>query len=719
NHSRRLRRSYAACQLEREPDEDTQLVKKSPYGVSGDKIRAGDRAPDATMLMRRPGGEEMRLFNVIQGGNMHTILVFVGRAPRDLESDVREMVKYCEVGIASIALLAPSGSEPQDLAGVGRFVDAGGHAYAGYEVGEDETMFVAVRPDGMIGSQIRRINVLAVIAALAIIAPMSASIVYGLLAITFLFIALHCSRNRYSAPLPPGPKSWPILGNMKDMKTEQLWLTTSEWAKKYGSVVYVHVLRQGIVYLNTEEAVTDLLEKRASIYSDKPNLVMAPELCGAGNMLVFTGYGALARRQRRLMSQVLNQNSIEQHRMILEKSAWELVNHMLTHPENCFAHIRRYAAGIVLKIVYGIEMQNDSKTKRLAPEKGKWRETNTESLTYLDLVERTTLLLANKITAGGGIWAVDMFPLLKHLPAWFPGAEFKHRAARWKETIDELRERPWAAAKRNIASGEAAPSFCSTFLGDHEKTLTEREELDVRDAANSMYTASMDTTAAVVSHFLLAMVHYPDVMRRAQQELDDVLGGDRLPTFADRERLPYLDAVFEESMRWGCPVPLGLPHSVMRDDVYQGMRIPKGSVIFANIWNILRDSNIYPDPDNFNPERFLDGSRNNNGLSRARQRDPRAFVFGFGWRRCPATHLVESSVWLLIATLIAAFDISKVTHPNSPHPVEPKVTYENCAFRTPSEFEVDIRPRPGTARNRCDSDSREVCGVTFLMTIPY
>ncbi|THH15228.1 hypothetical protein EW146_g5214 [Bondarzewia mesenterica] len=507
---------------------------------------------------------------------------------------------------------------------------------------------------------------------------MSAIVSYSLLgaiASASIVFAWYCQRRALAVPLPPGPRPWPILGNLKDLRPEQPWLTASQWARKYGSIVYVHVLGKGIIYLNTEEAVSDIMEKRTTIYSDKPELIMLPELCGAGNMLAFTGYGDSVLRQRSLMTHFMNQMNIEQGHHLLEFSVHGLATRVLANPDHCFKHIRQYAAGIVLRIVYGIELREGD-----------------GSLKYLDLVERTTSLLANQITARGGIWAVDIFPFLKHLPAWFPGAGFKHKAALWRETVDALRELPWAAVKANVASGTASPSFCSMFLNQSGRPLTAQEELDIKNSANSMYTASMDTTAAVASHFLLAMLFYPGIMRRAQQELDHVLGGNRLPTLADRGRLPFIDAIFEESLRWGCPMPLGLPHAAMEDDEYKGMRIPKGSIVFANIWNILRDENIYPNPDIFEPERFLDKSQD--GSRHQRQRDPRPYVFGFGRRRCPATHLVESSGWLLIATMLSVFDILRVVDPITRHPIEPQIIFENCAFRTPSEFKVNIRPRP-------------------------
>jgi len=136
---------------------------------------------------------------------------------------------------------------------------------------------------------------------------------------------------------------------------------------------------------------------------------------------------------------------------------------------------------------------------------------------------------------------------------------------------------------------------------------------------------------------------------------------------------------------------LGLPHRVMQDDLYDGCFIPKGSLVFANIWAMLRDPQIFPEPERFNPDRYLEKTDDET----ARWRDPRVFVFGFGRRRCPGAHLVESSIWLMLATILAMLDIEKPRDKNDEE-IEPDVKFENSVFRTSTRFSVTLRPRSDT-----------------------
>lgn len=82
----------------------------------------------------------------------------------------------------------------------------------------------------------------------------------------------------------------------------------------------------------------------------------------------------------------------------------------------------------------------------------------------------------------------------------------------------------------------------------------------------------------------LAMVMYPDAQKKAQQELDAVIGPDRLPEFSDRDSLPYLNAVVKEIIRWHTVVPLGVSHCVTEEDEYKGYRIPAGTILVPNAW---------------------------------------------------------------------------------------------------------------------------------------
>ncbi|KAG1779636.1 cytochrome P450 [Suillus placidus] len=117
--------------------------------------------------------------------------------------------------------------------------------------------------------------------------------------------------------------------------------------------------------------------------------------------------------------------------------------------------------------------------------------------------------------------------------------------------------------------------------------------------------------------FILAMVLYPEVQKLAQAEIDAVVGQDRFPTFEDRDKLPYIGALALELLLCLRKFPLTLndrapappTHHSMREDVYEGYRIPEATAIIASLVSMSRDKEMYPDPMVFRPERFLGPSR--------------------------------------------------------------------------------------------------------------
>ena len=138
-------------------------------------------------------------------------------------------------------------------------------------------------------------------------------------------------------------------------------------------------------------------------------------------------------------------------------------------------------------------------------------------------------------------------------------------------------------------------------------------------------TASTQTVSAIQT-FFLAMTLNPEIQEKAQEEIDRVIGTDRLPSAADRDDLPFSQAVTLETLRWHNVAPLGIPHRLIEDDVHEGYFLPKGTIVIANVWRMLHDPETYPDPLAFNPDRFVASP------GHEPETDPRTMAFGFGRR---------------------------------------------------------------------------------------
>lgn len=150
------------------------------------------------------------------------------------------------------------------------------------------------------------------------------------------------------------------------------------------------------------------------------------------------------------------------------------------------------------------------------------------------------------------------------------------------------------------------------------------------------------------------MVTYPDVQKRAQEELDAVVGRTRVPTFSDLPHLPYIRAMVKEALRWRPVDPLGLPHSSTEDDWYNGMFIPKGSIMIPNVWHLNRDPEIYgADAAHFNPARFLDADGEMISLAPETKEEGHV-TYGFGRRVCVGKHVANNSLFIDFAMMLWA-----------------------------------------------------------------
>ncbi|KAF7346243.1 hypothetical protein MSAN_01851300 [Mycena sanguinolenta] len=189
-----------------------------------------------------------------------------------------------------------------------------------------------------------------------------------------------------------------------------------------------------------------------------------------------------------------------------------------------------------------------------------------------------------------------------------------------------------------------------SFLALHqsESGLSDQEAAWL---SGTMYAAGTETTSGVLSWFILAMVAYPTIQRKAQAELDNVVGRSRMPAFSDLPNLPYIQAVVKEALRWQPVSPFGNPHRLLEDDVYDGYFIPAGTVCIPNVWSMNRDPDVYgADAHEFNPERHL-----NNEFPDTHQDGHHSY--GFGSRLCVGKYMANDTLFINIAFILWALKL--------------------------------------------------------------
>ncbi|KAF8799127.1 cytochrome P450 [Phlegmacium glaucopus] len=487
-----------------------------------------------------------------------------------------------------------------------------------------------------------------------------------------LIAYLYFTKNkRSSLPLPPGPKKRPLLGNLLDFPRNHHWLKYSEWAKEFNSnIIYVYAVGKDVIILNSFDAAIDLLDKRSSISSSRPVTPMLKDLMGWGWVMATMVYGEPWRERRRMFQKHFHPSNTQFYRPIQREFIRKMLPHLLDAPVELLSILRHTMGGMAISLSYGIQI----------------KETNDP---FVNLAEEA---LKSAASAGKiGSFLVDLFPILKYVPEFVPGAGFKKQARIWRKLQEDFRERPFLASIEAMASGQARPSFTSIALGDVDESRDINHQREViKDTAGVVFAGGSETTISATHTFFLAMVCFPEIQMKAQAELDRVVSG-RLPDFDDMEDLPYLSALVKEVLRWQPVTPYGVPHRTTEDDVYEGYHIPKGSIVIYNSWAMLHNEAEYPDPSAFKPERFLkDGQLDPN------IRDPAAIAFGFGRRICPGSHIAFATLWLTAASVLATLQLSKPVDKDG-RVIEPSREYRANAGHQPVPFECIIKPRSKTA----------------------
>ncbi|KAI0318715.1 cytochrome P450 [Amylostereum chailletii] len=446
-----------------------------------------------------------------------------------------------------------------------------------------------------------------------------------LLVTTALFLL---KEPRSLSPLPPGPRGLPLIGNLLDWPFESGWLTFAEWGKKFGDIIHIEIFGVHIVILNAYETAQHLMNQAS--YSDRPPLAMVGDLMGFMPSIVLSPYGDHWKAMRRITQQSLNRAASATFLPSQLTDARMLLQQLLENPRKHISCIRFALGKNIIENTYGIPI--DSPTSE-----------------FVQISRETHEVIQNAVIPGS--FLVDIFPSLRWIPSFFPGAGFKRLARLARKHGQHMVDGAFAESKKAAMRDGAIPSLVGTLLQSDPQDMTQDQyEYVVKWAAGSLYGAGTESTVSSISTFVLMMAKHPEIQKRAQAELDSVLSSNRLPTFEDRDSLPYLDSVIKEVLRTHPPTPLGIAHRLSEDDVYAGYHLPRGSIILSNIWAMSKDPRQYTDPLTFNPDRY---SKEN----LAPELDSANLVFGFGRRACLGTHYATAAIYITVASILAVFDI--------------------------------------------------------------
>ncbi|KAK6865460.1 hypothetical protein PG995_001988 [Apiospora arundinis] len=476
----------------------------------------------------------------------------------------------------------------------------------------------------------------------------------GIVITSFLSLIQFSLKSLRPRNYPPGPPALPFIGNVHHFATSKPFLKFAEWRSKYGDIIGLKIGPGNLVVLNSARLVRDLLDKRGSIYSGRPNdyIVRNHIVLGAQHILFLPHDGYLKQWRTAVVRHLLGPAAIEQVMPVLEATAAHLMYQLAADPGQFADHFRNWALATPLLAICG--------------HRGEQKGAELVELFYSNQENWLDLLTP------GVAPPVEMFPVLKWVPAFL---------AKWKRTARDLHknqrgfyymmlgcaqeERRQSKAASPVASQEPSARYESLMARilrtQEESGRAEFDDNQLAYLGGGLLDAAVDTTYSTALSLLKVLAARPEIMKKAQAEVESACGSNKGPPQPRNiKNLPYLRACYSEVLRWRPPAPSNLPHVLDADDTVGGYRLPKGTVVLQNVWAIEHDPELYEDPDVFDPERYLGNAYgvkpSAEDQSRAEGRKP-TYAFGSGRRQCPGDQFAINSVLLVAAKLVWGFEL--------------------------------------------------------------
>ncbi|KAI3460265.1 hypothetical protein Pfo_016928 [Paulownia fortunei] len=453
----------------------------------------------------------------------------------------------------------------------------------------------------------------------------------------FLFIISYANdrKKRLSRlPSPPEVPGLPVIGNLLQLKEKKPHKTFTKWAEIYGPIYSIRTGAKTMVVLNSNDVAKEAMVARYSSISTRKLSNALKILTSNKTMVAVSDYNEFYKAaKRRLLTSTLGPSAQKRHRIhrnvMIMNICEQLHAHLKVHPFKPVNFKKTFQSEL-----FGLAMKQGI---------GK----NVESIyvkelgTTLSREEIFKILVVDEMEGAIEVDWRDFFPYLK----WVPNKSFEtkiqvinsNRQAVMKALIEEQRKR--------IASGEEINCYLDYLLSE-ATTLSDQELLmllweDIIEAS--------DTTLVAVEWAMYELSKDPGKQNRLYSEIQNVCGSDKL-TEEKLCQLPYLSAVFHETLRKHSPTPIIPLRYVHEDTQLGGYYIPTGVEIAINIYGCNMDKKLWENPEEWRPERFLDDDGKDESMDLHK-----TMAFGAGKRACAGALQAMLISCVAIGTLVQEF----------------------------------------------------------------
>ncbi|XP_067651858.1 cytochrome P450 2U1-like [Haliotis asinina] len=435
--------------------------------------------------------------------------------------------------------------------------------------------------------------------------------------------------TRRPTGLPPGPTLLPFFGNALSMGSDPR-VTFRKLRQQYGDIFSVYLFNKPVIVLNGYSTLREAIVKNADVFSDRPHNTLN-DFITKGRGVGGTS-GDLWREQRRFTLNTLREFGAG--RNIMEDKIHEEISQFMEALEaergqgfDCRRLVHNAVSNVISSIVFGKRFEYSDPL----------------FITFLKGMEDT---FANV----GAAAVLNVLPIVRFLPGDL--FKFKKTMQNFKK-IESLLIDPMTKEHMKKHDGDNVDDFIHAYIKEmrlrnekQEDTTLDLENL--KQVITDLFVAGTETTATTIRWTMVYFLHNPDIQERCFREIQENIGHSRRPSMKDKVNLPYVEATIMEVLRRADIAPTGLPHTVPHDVQFRGFTFPKGGQVIPMLDSVLQDPDVWGDPDNFRPDRFLDDS------GKIAKKDE--FIpFSLGRRVCLGESMARMELFLFLTTMIQRF----------------------------------------------------------------
>ncbi|KAB1223255.1 Flavonoid 3'-monooxygenase [Morella rubra] len=458
-----------------------------------------------------------------------------------------------------------------------------------------------------------------------------------LLLATLLFFSKDHSFRSHKLKLPPGPKPWPIIGNL-NLIGSLPHQSLHKLSQKYGPIMQLKFGSFPVVVASSPEMAKQFLKTQDHIFASRPQTAAGRLTNYNFTDITWAPYGPYLRQGRKIyVSELFNSRRLESYEYIRVEERRALVSRLFAssgEPICLKEHFSQFTLSIISRIALGKKYFTESELK-------------TSSLTHLRVFQE---MLDELVLLNGVLNIGDWIPWLDFLDLQGYLKRMKAVAKKFDLFYDHVLDEH--KAKRGVLKDFVPKDMVDILLQlvDDPNIEVKLTNDNVKALTQDLIAGGTDTSATIMEWAMSELLKQPHLFKLANEEMDRIIGKDRWVEEKDMPQLPSIDAIVKETLRKHPAAVMLAPHLALEDCKVAGYDVRKGTRVFINIWSVGRDPSIWDAPEEFRPERFLGKAIDVKG------HNFELLPFGAGRRMCPGYSLGLKMISSTLANVLHGFE---------------------------------------------------------------